>query len=247
MRDPNIYRQTRPEQTSSFAIRVQVQLFDLNIPLCTRPLLDLPPELPPSIPIVREALERVADPRALGLHQRLDQPRLLEARIPANYQSPRPIKVKQRHEDIADESERVLPREQVQEVAAVDDRQLPQQLPVGEQRRGGPRRVERVGLDKGGPEAIAVAEEVVAEVPEEALDVRGVEVLRRGPVGGQAAQVLAEEGPKVDEALPGPDAVKDLRVDVQLGNTKVEESEHPDAGEGVLCPRFISLSPNHYH
>lgn len=190
---------------------------------------------------MREALKWVADPSALRLHQRLDQSRFLETRVTAHYQSTWAIEIQQREENVADERERIFPREQVQEVAAVDDGQLAQQFRIGEERRGGARRIERVGLDEIGFEAASVAEEIVSEIPEQALDISGVQVLCRCAVRSQAPQVLSEEGSKVNQTLSGLDALQDLWVYAQLRDTEVEECEHPDTREGVLCPRFISL------
>lgn len=229
------------DEAASFTIRIQVHLVNLNIPLSTRPPPNFFPKLPPSLSIMREALKRVADPGALGLHQRLDQSRLLETRVTAHYQSTWAIEIKQREENVADELERIFAREQVQKVAAVDDRQLSQQFRVGEERRGGARGIERVGLDESGFEATSVAEEIVAEIPEQALDISGVKILCRCAVRSQAPQVLSEEGSKVNQTLSGLDALQDLWVYAQLRDAEVEECEHPDARESVLCPRLVSL------
>ena len=63
--------------------------------------------------------------------------------------------------------------------------------------------VEDIGREEGALEALAVAEELVAEVHELAVEVGAVDVLAVGAVGDELADILAEATAEVEEGVVG--------------------------------------------
>ena len=102
--------------------------------------------------------------------------------------------------------------------------------------------VEDVGGEEGALEALAVAEELVAELHEFAVEVGAVDVGARGAVGDELADILGEAAAEVEEGLVGvAQAGDEGRIVRGEVDGEVEEEELANAGVGVDVPGFFAL------
>ena len=125
----------------------------------------------------------------------------------------------------------------MQEQAQVDDVHLAVQAPQQEVVV-----VQDVGGEKGTLEPLAVAEEFVAELHEFAVEVGAVDILARGAVGDEFADILGKAAAEVEEGLGGvAEAGDEGGVVGGEVDGQIEEEVLSDAGVGVDIPGFIAL------
>ena len=117
----------------------------------------------------------------------------------------------------------VVPAPEVEELRGVDD------VDAAKQVLGLRIRLEDVSRDEvRGWDLRPVEEEIVSQVDERLFDLDAVDVLRRGAVEYELAEILRESAPHVEEFLTLLQAFEDLGVARLLQDAEVEEMPVPD-------------------
>ena len=155
------------------------------------------------------------------------------ANLPAQHQRPFPRLQQPRHP--FGHLHLVIPIEKMKERAGVDDVDLAVQLFQGRLR------VKDIGAQERGLQPLLVEEQVVAEVDKLGAEVGAPEVLGRGTVGDEFADVLTETAAQVEQGFAVFDAPEDVGVEGRLTDAEVEEVEPADARIRPDIPRPFSL------